>query len=195
MRSAFQPKMSGSGGGSSASVSQEPIQRSKASPEMYSPFSASASAASIYERLAARVARKVSIALLARDEAERFATRASSSNRALIFGSRRRETGVVDIRARLSMSELRRYAMIVASTPPSLRAQRSNPGATARGPWIASSQGLLAMTVNVGVHVSQVDFLISELRLSLRNRWRLNVAQPSSRASRRQCGLRRRATL
>ena len=34
--------------------------------------------------------------------------------------------------------------------PPSLRAQRSNPGATARGPWIASSQGLLAMTVNGG---------------------------------------------
>jgi len=33
-----------------------------------------------------------------------------------------------------------------ASTPPSLRAQRSNPGATLRGPWIASSQGLLAMT-------------------------------------------------
>src|SRR6202046_485391 len=28
----------------------------------------------------------------------------------------------------------------------SLRAQRSNPGAASRGPWIASSQGLLAMT-------------------------------------------------
>jgi hypothetical protein len=37
------------------------------------------------------------------------------------------------------------------------------------------------MTVNVGVHVSQVDFLISELRLGLRNRWRFDVAQPSSR--------------
>ena len=36
----------------------------------------------------------------------------------------------------------------MAPPPPSLRAQRSNPGATARGPWIASSQGLLAMTVN-----------------------------------------------
>src|SRR5277367_1985664 len=102
MRSAFQPKMLGSGGVSSASVFQESIQRSKASPEMNSPFSASASAASICERLAARAARKVSIALLARDEAESFAIRASSSNRALTFGSRRRETGVVDIRVRLS---------------------------------------------------------------------------------------------
>src|ERR1700689_2839119 len=31
-------------------------------------------------------------------------------------------------------------------TYPSLRAQRSNPGATSRGPWVASSQGLLATT-------------------------------------------------
>ena len=31
--------------------------------------------------------------------------------------------------------------------------------ATARGPWIASSQGLLAMTDGV-IHVPQVDFLI-----------------------------------
>ena len=54
--------------------------------------------------------------------------------------------------------------IIAASTPPSLRAQRSNPGATARGPWIASSQGLLAMTVNGGVRVLQVDFLVSGLR-------------------------------
>ena len=59
---------------------------------------------------------------------------------------------------------LRRCPIIAASTPPSLRAQRSNPGATARGPWIASSQGLLAMTVNGGVRVPQVDFLISGLR-------------------------------
>jgi hypothetical protein len=29
---------------------------------------------------------------------------------------------------------------------PSLRAKRSNPGATSRGPWVASSQELLAMT-------------------------------------------------
>src|ERR1700677_2607358 len=29
---------------------------------------------------------------------------------------------------------------------PSLRARRSNPGATSRGPWVASSQELLAMT-------------------------------------------------
>ena len=61
---------------------------------------------------------------------------------------------------------LRRCPIIVASTPPSLRAQRSNPGATARGPWIASSQGLLAMTVNGGVRVPRVDFLISGLRLT-----------------------------
>ena len=40
----------------------------------------------------------------------------------------------------------RQCPVIAASTPPSLRAQRSNPGATSRGPWIASSQGLLAMT-------------------------------------------------
>src|SRR5271156_4031078 len=62
---------------------------------------------------------------------------------------------------------LRRCPIIVASTPPSLRAQRSNPGATARGPWIALSQGLLAMTVNGGVRVPQVDFLISGLHLSM----------------------------
>jgi hypothetical protein len=34
-----------------------------------------------------------------------------------------------------------------------------------RGPWIASSQGLLAMTVNGGVRVPRVDFLISGLCL------------------------------
>jgi len=62
--------------------------------------------------------------------------------------------------------QLRRCPIIVGSTPPSLRAQRSNPGATARGPWIASSQGLLAMTVNGGVRVPRVDFLISGLRLN-----------------------------
>src|SRR5271168_627033 len=56
--------------------------------------------------------------------------------------------------------------IIVVSTPPSLRAQRSNPGATARGPWIASSQGLLAMTGGV-IHVPQVDFLNSGRLLSL----------------------------
>jgi hypothetical protein len=33
-----------------------------------------------------------------------------------------------------------------ANSQPSLRAQRSNPGAASRGPWIASSQELLAMT-------------------------------------------------
>ena len=54
----------------------------------------------------------------------------------------------------------RRCPIIAASTPSSLRAQRSNPGATARGPWIASSQGLLAMTDGV-IHVPQVDFLNS----------------------------------
>src|SRR5277367_6698280 len=63
------------------------------------------------------------------------------------------------------LCSLRRCRIIAASTPPSLRAQRSNPGATARGPWIASSQGLLAMTVNGGVRVPRVDFLISGLRL------------------------------
>jgi hypothetical protein len=62
--------------------------------------------------------------------------------------------------------QLRRCPIIVGSTPPSLRAQRSNPGATARGPWIASSQGLLAMTVNGGVRVPRADFLISGLRLN-----------------------------
>jgi hypothetical protein len=45
-------------------------------------------------------------------------------------------------------SPLRRHPRLAASTLPSLRAQRSNPGATARGPWIASSQGLLAITAN-----------------------------------------------
>jgi hypothetical protein len=54
-----------------------------------------------------------------------------------------------------------RCPIIGASTPPSLRAQRNNPGAAARGPWIASSQALLAMTVNGGVRVPEVDFLIS----------------------------------
>jgi len=43
--------------------------------------------------------------------------------------------------------ELRRCPIIATSPPPSLRAQRSNPAATSRGPWIASSQELLAMTV------------------------------------------------
>jgi hypothetical protein len=100
-----QPNAWGRGGRSSASISHESIQRSKASPEMKSPFSASTSAASICERLAARAARKDSMALLAREEAERFAIRASSSSRALIFGSRRTENGVVDIRVRLSMRE------------------------------------------------------------------------------------------
>src|SRR6202050_5461441 len=56
--------------------------------------------------------------------------------------------------------KVRRCPIIAASTPSSLRAQRSNPGATARGPWIASSQGLLAMTDGV-IHVPQVDFLNS----------------------------------
>src|ERR1700683_3571808 len=56
--------------------------------------------------------------------------------------------------------KVRRCPIIAASTPSSLRAQRSNPGATARGPWIASSQGLLAMTDGV-IHVPQVDFLSS----------------------------------
>src|ERR1700733_9366307 len=37
--------------------------------------------------------------------------------------------------------------------------------ATARGPWIASSQGLLAMTDGV-IHVPQVDFLNSGRGLS-----------------------------
>src|ERR1700684_1883465 len=42
---------------------------------------------------------------------------------------------------------LRRRPEINEPTPhPSLRAQRSNPGAASRGPWIASSQELLAMT-------------------------------------------------
>src|ERR1700688_2204447 len=58
------------------------------------------------------------------------------------------------------LSKVRRCPIIAASTPSSLRAQRSNPGATARGPWIASSQGLLAMTDGV-IHVPQVDFLNS----------------------------------
>ena len=39
-------------------------------------------------------------------------------------------------------------------------------GATARGPWIASSQGLLAMTVNGGVRVPRVDFLVLGFALS-----------------------------
>src|SRR6201995_5642276 len=55
--------------------------------------------------------------------------------------------------------------IIAASTPSSLRAQRSNPEATARGPWIASSQGLLAMTDGV-IHVPEVDFLNSGCLLS-----------------------------
>jgi hypothetical protein len=67
-----------------------------------------------------------------------------------------------------AFAPLMRCPIIVASTPPSLRAQRSNPGATARGPWIASSQGLLAMTVNGGVRVPGVDFLISGHRLRIR---------------------------
>src|SRR5580658_3368840 len=48
-----------------------------------------------------------------------------------------------------------RCPIIAASTPPSLRAQRSNPGATVRGLWIASSQGLLAMTANRVIRVPQ----------------------------------------
>ena len=43
---------------------------------------------------------------------------------------------------------------------PSLRAQRRFQGATARGPWNALSQGLLAMTANSVIHVPQVTFLI-----------------------------------
>ena len=56
-------------------------------------------------------------------------------------------------------SELRSH-----HTPPSLRAQRSNPGATARVPWIASSQG----SRNDGqwsCSRSPSHFLISGLRL------------------------------
>jgi hypothetical protein len=37
--------------------------------------------------------------------------------------------------------------------------------ATARGPWIASAQRLLAMTANGVIHVPQLDFLNSGRRL------------------------------
>src|SRR5271168_778945 len=53
----------------------------------------------------------------------------------------------------------------VLSTPSSLRAQRSNPGPQHAAPWIASSQGLLAMTANGVIHVPQLDFLNSGRRL------------------------------
>ena len=59
----------------------------------------------------------------------------------------------ITVRVGLGWSEtferglLRRHPEINEPTPqPSLRAQRSNPGAASRGPWIASSQELLAMT-------------------------------------------------
>ena len=59
-----------------------------------------------------------------------------------------------------SKTAFRRRPIIVLSTPPSLRAQRSNPGATARGPWIASSQGLLAMTVDGALRYRESCLLI-----------------------------------
>src|ERR1700679_3195891 len=53
---------------------------------------------------------------------------------------------------------LRRGAEINEPAPtPSLRAQRSNPGAASRGPWVASSQELLAMT---GGGASPIDSVI-----------------------------------
>src|ERR1700678_3405148 len=55
------------------------------------------------------------------------------------FGQRRRTAG--------PDTTARRRPEINKPTPhPSLRAQRSNPGVASRGPWIASSQELLAMT-------------------------------------------------
>ena len=51
------------------------------------------------------------------------------------------------------------------STPASLRAQRNNAGATARGPWIASSQGLLAMTFKWRCSRSPSRLSYSGLRL------------------------------
>ena len=55
--------------------------------------------------------------------------------------------GFANVTIGILFDNLRRRLEINEPTPqPSLRAQRSNPGAASRGPWIASSQDLLAMT-------------------------------------------------
>ena len=131
-----------------------------------------------FRRLSAKSVSKISVTPVICEE-NPYAVRGGVGNFFVRAGNyfrlfdRGRENGIKSIRSprrstycalspqrRPCHARVRRRPIIAASAPPSLRAQRSNPGATARGPWIASSQGLLAMTVNSVIHVPQVTFLI-----------------------------------